>query len=237
MKYMGSKNKYAKEILPIILKDRKPGQYYVEPFVGGFNLIDKVSGNRIANDSNKYLIELFRAIQQGWIPPESIDEETYNDIKFNKDNYPPYLVGFVGFGCSFGGVFFAGYARGDSNKGHKRNYCLESRSNILNQRIGLQNIVINNLDYRHLIIPENSIIYCDPPYQGTKSYSDKFDNNIFWNWIIELAEGGGHTVFVSEYNAPEEYFECVWSKEVIVNIDNNRKSKREIEKLFIYNPI
>jgi len=35
MKYMGSKKRHAKELLPIILKDRQPGQWYVEPFVGG----------------------------------------------------------------------------------------------------------------------------------------------------------------------------------------------------------
>ena len=32
MKYMGSKARFTKEILPIILKDRKPEQWYVEPF-------------------------------------------------------------------------------------------------------------------------------------------------------------------------------------------------------------
>ena len=58
MKYMGSKRRIAKEILPIILKNRKQGQYYVEPFVGGCNIIDKVDGNRIGNDINKYLIAL-----------------------------------------------------------------------------------------------------------------------------------------------------------------------------------
>ena len=35
MQYMGSKTKISKEILPIILKDRKENQYYIEPFVGG----------------------------------------------------------------------------------------------------------------------------------------------------------------------------------------------------------
>ena len=56
MKYMGSKARFAKDLLPIILKDRKEQQYYVEPFVGGCNIIDKVNGKRIASDSNKYLI-------------------------------------------------------------------------------------------------------------------------------------------------------------------------------------
>jgi len=38
MKYTGSKRRVAKEILPIILKDRQLNQWYVEPFVGGGNL-------------------------------------------------------------------------------------------------------------------------------------------------------------------------------------------------------
>ena len=37
MKYMGSKSRIANEILPIILKNRKPNQYYVEPFCWGCN--------------------------------------------------------------------------------------------------------------------------------------------------------------------------------------------------------
>lgn len=73
MKYMGSKNRIAKYILPIILKERKEGQWYIEPFCGGCNLIDKVTGNRMASDSHFELIEMFRALQQGWLPPfESI---------------------------------------------------------------------------------------------------------------------------------------------------------------------
>ena len=54
MIYQGSKNKIAKYILPIMLEERKEGQAWVEPFVGGANLIDKVSGERFGNDSNIY---------------------------------------------------------------------------------------------------------------------------------------------------------------------------------------
>ena len=55
MVYMGSKNRIAKEILPIILKDRVKGQWYVEPFVGGCNMIDKV-GN--GNDNKRLAVYL-----------------------------------------------------------------------------------------------------------------------------------------------------------------------------------
>ena len=64
MKYMGSKNRIAKHILPIMLAEcEKQGiTKWVEPFVGGANMIDKVEGPRIGNDSNPYLIASFRLL-------------------------------------------------------------------------------------------------------------------------------------------------------------------------------
>jgi len=52
MIYVGGKTRIAKENLLIILADRKPGQAYVEPFVGGANSIDKVDGIRIGGESS-----------------------------------------------------------------------------------------------------------------------------------------------------------------------------------------
>ena len=54
---MGSKNRIDKEILPIILDNRRD-ETFVDVFCGGCNIIDKVSGNRIANDKNRYLIAM-----------------------------------------------------------------------------------------------------------------------------------------------------------------------------------
>jgi DNA adenine methylase len=228
---MGSKNKYANEILPIILKDRKINQYYVEPFVGGFNLIDKVEGNRIANDNNFYLIELFKAIKHGWKPPIKLTEDEYQKIKADKNKYPAHLVGFVGFGCSYSGKWFGGYARGNTNNGTPRNYCYESRKNILKQKEKIQNVEITNLNYLHLEIPDNSIIYCDPPYQNTTKYKDDFNHEVFWEWCRNKSKEG-HTVFVSEYAAPDD-FVCV--KEILHKtiLDKNSQYPR-IEKLFRY---
>jgi DNA adenine methylase len=39
---MGSKNRISKHLLPILTKHLKEDTYYVEPFVGGCNMIDKV---------------------------------------------------------------------------------------------------------------------------------------------------------------------------------------------------
>lgn len=231
MKYMGSKNRHAKELLSIILKDRNPEQYYVEPFVGGFNMIDKVDGKRIANDSHYYLIELFKAIQNGWNPPDELSEDEWYDLKENKEKYNPALVGFAGFGCSFSGKWFGGYARGNQNNGNPRNYCLESKRNIVKQRELIQGIEIFNLEYDELFIPEKSIVYCDPPYANTTKYKDAFNYEKFWNWCEKMVSVG-HSVFVSEYNAPAKW-KCVWSKEVHNSLDLDTGSKSGVEKLFV----
>ena len=96
MKYMGSKNAIAKEILPIMQSVRN-NRTWVEPFVGGANMIDKVDGDRIGNDLNQYLISMWKALQNGWEMPSFVSEETYKDLQQNKEDRPPELVAFVGF--------------------------------------------------------------------------------------------------------------------------------------------
>lgn len=233
MKYVGSKNRHANQILPIILNDRQ-GRWFVEPFCGGLNLIDKVDGDRIGNDIHPYLIEMFKAVQNGWTPPDYVSEELYKNVKLNQLDYPPELVGFIGFGCSFSGKWFGGYARGNNSNGTPRNYCLESKKNILAQRPGVQDVLLFNLDYRVMSMPDNCIIYCDPPYSDTQGYGgEKFNHNEFWNWC-RIKSNEGHKVYVSEYKAPKDFVE-LWSKSVYNTLDKDTGSKQGIERLFTYN--
>lgn len=62
MKYMGSKSRIAKDIVPIIqnyIDNTDTAETYWEPFVGGANIIDKIKCQyRIGSDLNKYLIAL-----------------------------------------------------------------------------------------------------------------------------------------------------------------------------------
>ena len=234
MKYMGSKRRIAKDILPIILKDRKPEQWYVEPFAGGMNSICEVDGNRIANDYHYYLIEMWKAIEGGWVPRLYTKEE-YKDVQINKDRYPPEVVGWVGFNCSYSGKYFGGYAGQTKTKiGTVRDYQVEAISNVLKQKEKLSGVVFRNQSYIDLDVPNNSIIYCDPPYQGTTKYkTGDFDHDIFWEWC-RIMKKMGHTIFISEYNAPED-FKCVWQKELKSSLSANGKiggNKNSIEKLF-----
>jgi len=234
MKYMGSKSRFTKAILPIILQDRTPEQWYVEPFAGGMNVICEVTGNRIANDIHYQLIEMWRELMKGWVPKKYTREE-HKQIRENKDNYPPYEVGWVGFSCSYSGVYFGGYAGETKTKiGTVRDYQAEAIRNVLRQVPKMEGVVFENKPYYELEIPANSIVYCDPPYANTSRYKvDDFDHGRFWDWVRSISKQG-HIVFVSEYNAPDD-FECVWEKKAKSSLSANGKSggnKTSVEKLF-----
>jgi DNA adenine methylase len=72
------------------------------------------------------------------------------------------------------------------------------------------------------------LIYCDPPYNNTQQYKDKFKSEPFWQWCRDKVKEG-HTVFISEYSAPQD-FKCIWEKKIINNLNN----KNNIERLFKY---
>lgn len=236
MKYMGSKSRFSREILKIILKDRKEEQWYVEPFAGGMNTICDVNGNRIANDIHPHLIEMWRALVDGWIP-KKITKKEYLEVRGNQSKYPSYFVGWVGFNCSYSGKWFGGYAGETKTKaGTVRDYQIEALKNVLNQVNKMKGVVFNNKQYYELELPPNSVVYCDPPYKGTTSYkTGSFDHPKFWDWCRNISKHG-HTVFVSEYQAPDD-FECVWQKEVKSSLSANGRTggnKLSVEKLFKY---
>lgn len=228
MKYMGSKNRIAKEILPIILKDRKESQWYVEPFVGGANMIDKVEGNRIGADINHYLIEALIAIRDCLCDlPKNNKEFTEDDYKELRKSDDYKYKGYAGFAFSYSGKWLGGWCRDGAEK---RDYVSESYKNALNQSDNLKGISFVNESYDKLQIPDNSIIYCDPPYEGTTKYKDDFNHVVFWQWCRNMKKLG-HTIFISEYNAPDDFI-CVWQKEVNSSLTKNTGSKKAIEKLF-----
>ena len=236
MQYMGSKNRIAKHILPIMLAERKPDQWWVEPFVGGANMIDKVTGKRIGADSNEFLIKALRLIRdEPTAIPDLITEEDYQKAK--DEMVLDGLTGFIGFSMSFGAKWFGGYARTVSGtKGcieNMKTRTRRSKQNAINQSKNLKGVRFIHSDYRILDLPPNSLIYCDPPYEGTTKYKDGFGHTEFWQWCRDKTKEG-HVVFISEYTAPED-FECVWQKE-IVNLLNNKDTgrKKAVEKLFRY---
>lgn len=248
MQYMGGKSRIARCIANIInevprwkVKNsntlgtdpqlRGGGDCFVSLFCGSCSVESKVTGyNRIIlNDKHEYLIQMLKGVQSGYELPETITEDQYQYIKANKDA-DPVLAGFVGFGCSFGGKWFGGYAR---NKGGT-NYAAQSKRSLLKDLSNLGSAEFVCGDYRRVKIPPGAVVYADPPYDNTTGYNnEKFDSTEFWRAMRLLADTG-HTVFISEQTAPPD-FVCVWEKPFTRTLDVNKGNQFTVtEKLFTY---
>ena len=230
MRYLGGKSRISQQIAQIITNEREQ-LTFVSLFCGTCSIESKIEGfdNIICNDKHKYLIELLKGIQNGYDLPEIITEEQYKYIREHKDE-DKILTGFVGFGCSFGGKWFGGYARNKTNT----NYALQSKKSLLKDMKNLMTAKFTCQDYRDLIIPNNSIVYADPPYNNTTGYGkDKFNSDEFWEYMRIISKN--NKVFISEQTAPSD-FKCVWEKEFTRTLDVNKDNQFKVtEKLFTLN--
>ncbi|AIW03086.1 DNA methylase [Proteus phage PM 75] len=229
MKYMGSKRRIAKHIIPIMVEaaDKADITKWVEPFVGGANLIDKVPDRfeRVGYDLNEHAIYALKDIRDGADGlPDSVTEQEYNNMKGSP---AASVTSWARFECSFGAKFEGGYARNKTGA----NYAIYGRNLALKQSPLIQGVKFIHANYRDLSFTD-SLIYCDPPYQNTSGYkTGKFNHDEFFDWCRLQAKS--NVVFVSEYNAPED-FELVWQGEIKTNFASDRKkaTHNRVEKLF-----
>lgn len=243
MQYVGSKNKLSKDLAPIIqsyITTETKG--YLEPFVGGANMIDKIKCNdKIGCDINKYLIKLLQYAQENELP-NTITEEEYTAVKNNKSSYDDWYVGLVGFCGSFGAKFFGGFARRYNKDGSLFDVPKQAINSLRRQsRLdNFKNTKFKNCSF--LDLPKDKIkgyvIYCDIPYKGNTKYkTEEFPYEEFYEWVKEMSIH--NTVLISEYDMPEE-FTCIWEKELKTSLGsgvNKDSNKNRIEKLYTYNKL
>lgn len=230
MMYMGGKSRIAKEITKVMLELSDKREVYVEPFLGGGAVAEHMCPHfehKYLSDMHEDLMLMWDAvINQDWVPPTEVSYELYQELKYS--NEPSPLRGFVGYACSFGGKWFGGYAR--NNK--ECNYAQSGYNVVLRKAKGMSGSKCSAASYSVLpVVPNTPLIYCDPPYADTTSYSTgSFDSAAFWAKAQEWAEKGAD-VFVSEYAAPEGW-DAVWEKEVVGQLDNRKERTKPTEKLF-----
>lgn len=241
MKYMGSKSRIAKEIVPIIQGyiDIQGIKTYIEPFCGGCNIIDKIlCDTKRGYDKQKYLIALLQNLDKLDSLPNFITKEEYSAVRTcynnNQDNYEDWYIGAIGFLASYNGRFFdGGYAgiRTEKN-GKERNYFNEAKRNLIKQSENLKDVIFKCSDFKDLDGFKDCMIYCDPPYFGTKQYnvSRNFDYDYFWEWVRKMSEH--NIVLVSEQTGPSD-FEVVWEQNIKRTLDYSKKLV-VTEKLFKY---
>lgn len=233
MRYIGGKSKLAKSISDVILENTTNRSTYYEPFMGGGAVLAKMAPNfeRVyAGDNHPDLVEMWQAVLEGWEPPTKINELQY--AQFKKAETSP-ARGFVGFAGSFGGKWFGGYARGNTNKGEPRNYLAESARAIGRIKPALDGtqLTINCCSYNEWEPEPGSVIYCDPPYADTQGYTTgQFDSATFWETMNEWSQES--QVFVSEYIAPDDWTQ-IWSKDHRRSLALSDQGRPEtVERLF-----
>jgi DNA adenine methylase len=204
----------------------------VEPFCGALNVSVALVRHDpqvrvLASDKHEDLIDMWRAVKGGWLPPTDLSRDTYHRLM---DAPPSPLRTFAGYGCSFGGKWFGGYASDPTG----RNYCRNAHNSIAKIRPYMANIEFRLGDYRDQVIPEDCVVYCDPPYLGaTKPGTrDGFDHLAFWGWVFWLPA----PCFVSEYQAPPVASE-IWSKQVLTDMRGREGRFKRTEKLFGNRPV
>lgn len=235
MRYLGGKSRIAKQIVAQMPASEDVGRVY-EPFCGGGAVTVALAqkyGAVQASDVHADLIHMWRSLQEGWEPPTEVSEEDYQHWRYTEPTTQEEaaLKAFIGYGCSFGGKWFGGFARGGFNSdGSPRNHQEESRRNVLRDLWRLNNVTFLAGGYETVVRAKpGDLVYCDPPYEGTTKYKDDFDHERFWDWANRLADNGVF-VYVSEYSAPDGWT-GVWSKR------QHRSVKRQgdistIERLF-----
>nr|DAP68144.1 MAG TPA: DNA adenine methylase [Caudoviricetes sp.] len=136
-------------------------------------------------------------------------KEKYEKIRDACPNFPPYDYW------------------GQSLQSLERLESLQSLES-LERLESLQSLEVFTGDYQSVPIPENAVVYCDPPYINTGGYGIDFDHERFYSWLRTR----DFPVYVSEYAMPDD-FVCIWRKEKICTYSSTN-NKKTVEKLFVH---
>jgi DNA adenine methylase len=211
--YHGGKSRLARKFAPLLVEAllRSPTQRFVEPFVGGFNLVPAIwpllparGADFVAfcSDTHRGLIEFYRAVSGGWRPNGDLTREGRESLRLLDDWSNPETT-FAAFACSFGGKEFGWWAQ--NRKG--TNYARQGAKSVERKAPWIAEAWFAAQDFSEALVRPGDVIYADPPYANTTGYSrknggGKFDHERFYAVAEEWA-GRGARVFVSEFTIPD----------------------------------
>ena len=231
MRYVGGKYRASEKITEAILANTPWRDRYLEPFVGGASVTEKLAPHftdPVVCDFNENVTVLWEAVlRHGWLPyPEHVTEDMYREA-MNDPEVSPWRS-FVLFGASFGGKWRGGYGR---QRGNDQSVSCETARSLRRAREALQGrvTVLPAAPYWEHTPGHGTVVYCDPPYAGTTGYATgDFDHDRFWATMDEWVSAGAH-VFVSEKTGPS-HWDVVWEKETTIML--NKGSGTWSDKLF-----
>lgn len=98
----------------------------------------------------------------------------------------------------------------------------------------LDSLIVTSQSYAEIDIPDDAVVYCDPPYhacighlyEGTAS---SFDHNAFYDWCVDVSKT--NPIFISEYSIEDDRFEIVAEKQKMTCL-SSVKSFNVTERLY-----
>ena len=236
---MGGKYRQSRGIVECIRPYAEDGFTYVEPFCGGMWSAASVCGDLrpgrvILNDVNRPLVLLWRRVlDEGvdWLPADKSEiEANYQYYKHDASDDDP-LKAWYGIACSFGGKWFGGVARSKGKTDFKPQVRSTARKA---DALRPCHPELSCGTYKELPIPDGSVVYCDPPYQGrTKAHRfDTFDYGEFWQWVRDLSSRC--TVFTSCFEFPEDFREVYRWGDTVVRHNHGHGPDGTCERMVVY---
>lgn len=123
-----------------------------------------------------------------------------------------------------------------SNKDAHRLQSLESleRLQSLESLQSLEHLRVTSLSYDEIDIPDDAVVYCDPPYHACIGHlyegtADAFDHCTFYDWCVRVSKT--NPIFISEYSIEDDRFEIVAEKQKMTCL-SSVKSFNVTERLY-----
>ena len=98
----------------------------------------------------------------------------------------------------------------------------------------LERMRVSSLSYDEIDIPEDAVVYCDPPYHACNENlyngtSKSFDHCAFYDWCVRVSKT--NPIFISEYSIEDDRFEIVAEKQKLTSM-SQVKSFNVTERLY-----
>lgn len=98
----------------------------------------------------------------------------------------------------------------------------------------LEILRVTSLSYNKIDIPDDAVVYCDPPYHASdnslyEGTAKAFDHNAFYDWCVSVSNT--NPIFISEYSIEDDRFEIVAEKQKITSMASD-KSFKVTERLY-----
>ena len=97
----------------------------------------------------------------------------------------------------------------------------------------LERLRVTSLSYDEIDIPDDAVVYCDPPYhaRNDKLYEGtaRFDHCAFYDWCVRVSKT--NPIFISEYSIEDDRFVIVAERQKLTRLASV-KSFNVIERLY-----